>query len=361
MPLGKLTDPEPSFMLLGRIKKGAPKGENSIGKDLDHWRFVFKPGRDAERVEACIRQVYGNEPKDINIRLAFDTIEENWDANLECYRNGVLVAKCAMTEERGYYWLNYRDGGNVLVRDGKPVGEDGVEFIKKPIDPTQPIYYTKSKNEPVYMEPYGRLRVVIPELAMLEPPVIGWFEVTLKSPKDIRQVSGELKAIALKAKQANSDLFGIPMCLSRIEEQITKNINGNLSRGDSWMVHIALSGQWGSKALEYIERKSLPEWVDGDVVELDHDNEPSWDFENVESEDVEPPIEEDIKNEPKKSKATPHPDSELIDPMGEWAVSYAAKEWNIEKSNAAQEIGKKKFGKNMAKTDFIEFVKEQPF
>jgi len=286
MPLGKLTDPDPSFMLLGRIKKGAPKnGENSIGKDLDHWRFVYKPGKDQARVQECIEQVYGKDPRDVNIRLAFDTIQENWDANLECYKAGVLVAKCAMTEERGYYWLNYRDGAKVLVRDGMPVGEEGVEFMKKPIDPTQPIYYSKNKNEPAYMEPYGRLRVVVPELAALEPPVVGWFEVVLKSPRDIRQVSAELKAIALKAKESNSPIFGIPMRLSRIEEDITKNINGNLTRGPSWMVHIALTGEWGSKALEYVERKALPEWVDGKVVDApqlpagpDWDN-PDWENE----------------------------------------------------------------------------------
>lgn len=47
---------------------------------------------------------------------------------------------------------------------------------------------------------------------------------------------------------------------------------------------------------------------------------------------------------------------ELIDPMGAWAVEYAAKTWNIEKSAAAQEITKRKLGKKIAKHEFIQIV-----
>lgn len=48
---------------------------------------------------------------------------------------------------------------------------------------------------------------------------------------------------------------------------------------------------------------------------------------------------------------------ELIDPMGDWAVKYAATEWNIDHKQAAISIGSKKLGKRIAKADFIEIVK----
>lgn len=47
----------------------------------------------------------------------------------------------------------------------------------------------------------------------------------------------------------------------------------------------------------------------------------------------------------------------LIDPMGDWAVGFAAKEWNVDNRTAAQEIGKKKLGKRIDKQDFIQIVR----
>lgn len=48
---------------------------------------------------------------------------------------------------------------------------------------------------------------------------------------------------------------------------------------------------------------------------------------------------------------------ELIDPMGDWAVKFAAKEWNVDASVAAKEIASRKLGKKFDKTEFIEIVR----
>ncbi len=47
---------------------------------------------------------------------------------------------------------------------------------------------------------------------------------------------------------------------------------------------------------------------------------------------------------------------ELIDPMGSWAVDYAAKYWNISTGEAAKEIASKKLGHKIEKRDFIKIV-----
>ncbi len=47
---------------------------------------------------------------------------------------------------------------------------------------------------------------------------------------------------------------------------------------------------------------------------------------------------------------------ELIDPMGDWAVKYAASEWNISATDAAKSIASKKLGKRISKDDFIQIV-----
>lgn len=50
------------------------------------------------------------------------------------------------------------------------------------------------------------------------------------------------------------------------------------------------------------------------------------------------------------------PAIELIDPMGEWAIGFAADKWNTDNSTAAKEIGKKKLGKRFDKKEFIQLV-----
>ena len=48
---------------------------------------------------------------------------------------------------------------------------------------------------------------------------------------------------------------------------------------------------------------------------------------------------------------------ELIDPMGDWAVKFAAKEWNVDTRAAAKEIASRKLGKKFDKSEFIEIVR----
>ncbi len=50
-------------------------------------------------------------------------------------------------------------------------------------------------------------------------------------------------------------------------------------------------------------------------------------------------------------------DIELIDPMSDSAVKFAATEWNISTTEAAKAIASKKLGKRIAKADFVEIVK----
>jgi len=47
---------------------------------------------------------------------------------------------------------------------------------------------------------------------------------------------------------------------------------------------------------------------------------------------------------------------ELISPMGDWAVKYAASQWDKDTSFAAQEIAKMKLGSRIDKREFMKFV-----
>lgn len=50
------------------------------------------------------------------------------------------------------------------------------------------------------------------------------------------------------------------------------------------------------------------------------------------------------------------PPKELIDPMGKWAVEYAADKWGCDAGHAAREISSKKLGKQIDKAEFIQIV-----
>lgn len=47
---------------------------------------------------------------------------------------------------------------------------------------------------------------------------------------------------------------------------------------------------------------------------------------------------------------------ELIVPLGDWAVNYAASQWNMTPSEAAKQIASKKLGSKIDKNDFIQIV-----
>lgn len=274
-PIKGLTDAPRAFIRVGRIKKGMKDPETGNMKDLDYFRTVFDPS--AKEIEEEFNKVYGLKPTRINIRLAFRTVPEVWDANYECYKKGGLIAK-AGENDNGLYWLYYRDPATseVLVRDGRPVGNNGEAFIQKKIDLSAPVYSYmgkvkqadgtfKQESVPVFLEPAGRLNVVVPEIAHLR---VGFMEFCPGSPKDIRTISAELAGIDLWARNVGKDITGIPMVLTRREEQVTVNINGVLSRKASWVVHIEVDGQWGNKALESLQMRALPDMiVDGEIVD----------------------------------------------------------------------------------------------
>lgn len=330
MPIAGLTNPPKSFLKIGQIRKGEMREmQGTNGKylapvDLDYFRVTFRP--DEKECEEEFIRVYGATPRRINIRFPFKTIEEVWDANYECYSKGGLIAK-AGSNERGLYWIFFRnhDTGEVLVRNGSPVARAGRDFIEKPIDVSKPIYSYKDKkgnDVPVMLEPVGRLQVVVPELAHLR---VGYLEFRPNSPKDIAAISRELAGIDMLARQAGRDISGIPFVLSRREEDMTKNINGKLSQGKSWLVHLEVVGAWGQKALTVLERNSTPDIVDAEVRELPFDEEWDGGSESVvpelieETETTKPatlPTEKKATPAPQPATHAPAPEPAHVDPPG---------------------------------------------
>lgn len=346
-PISGLTNPPKSFLKLGQIRKGAPKTENNAGKDLDYFRVTFLQNVTAgltsvnlgEILKKRFTDTYGVKPTSINVRFADGSIPAVWDANFECYKQGGLIAK-AGSNENGPYWIFYRDPKTMeaIISDGRPRTNEAEEMMSKPLDLKEPIY-KNSKGDPFFLEPVGRLKVVIPELADL---AVGYFEFRPESPRDIRNISAELGAYDAIAKQYGKTISGIPFILRRREEDVPKRIGGKLTQGKSWVVHLDVTGEWAARALDIIEQLALPEIVDGEEVtpqlmqgepvgesDLRGRNFPE---EIQEEEDFEDP------GQPEEQAS----DEKKIDPHSKEAVQIAMKVWNTtDQVKAAQDLWKK--------------------
>ena len=284
MPINRLTNAVASPMRIGRIKKGDRGGKNGAPRDLDHWRIIFHENVLSAEIENIFRNVYGNEPKAINVRFPSTNISEIWDANYVCHRKGARIATAGVDENDTPYWIYFRDPktNEVLVRNGKPTGSAGVEFMKQPIDLAAPIYFSEKKNEPVKLEIYGQLKCVVPELTHVQigdkvQPVLGYMEFNPKSPIDVRNISAELAFYDNLAKSFGKTLNGIPFQLIRRQEDVTVKIDGELAQKKMWVVHLDCgAGEWGRMAIEATERLALPEPIDyDDIVEADAMDEDS--------------------------------------------------------------------------------------
>lgn len=348
MPIQGLTNTPKAFMKLGNIRKGDRGGKNNAPRDLDHFRVTFNEGHHMQELASRFAEVYGDRPVSLNIRFAYHEVSEVWDANYECYKQGGLVAK-AYTDETGGHWVFYRDpdSSEVLVHSGSPVGEAGRKFMETPCDVDAPIYKNANGDE-MFMEPVGRLQVVIPELAHLE---VGYFLFQPGSTRDIRNITAELMAYDSIVRQYGKTIAGVPFKLIRRKEEVPAKINGKLVKKDSWVVHLDAGGEWGRMAIEAIERLALPEIVDAEEI--------PYEDEFPEEETVsEPRPQLQPTNTPQPASGS---DDEIIDALGDRAVEWAGKEWGTTTAQTRKEIRKLidrgQLTQNVAKSTFKRVVK----
>jgi len=350
MPIQELTDAPRSYIKLGQIRKGI-KNEDGSMKDLDYFRVTFMAHPKREQIEKVFREVYGEKPHSLNVKFAFPTVREVFDANYECYKQGGLYWKAGSTAERGLYWIFYRDAdtAEVLISNGMPRTNEGADLLSKPIDLNESLYDTLDKKRhkvPHYLSPVGRLEVVIEELAGI---AVGYFEFRPESPRDIRNLSVELGTYEFMASQFGKSLLGIPFKLFRREETVSKKIGNKLSQGPSWVIHIEASAEWNQKALGLIQSMALPEIIEGETVEmLGPGDLGSVVSDHVKASDPQPVVVDTpkvIDNDP------------LVELRGMWCVDYYRSTFNCTAQEAVQALVEK-FGKvsKVKKSEFLAFA-----
>ena len=246
MPIIGLTDRGLSFPEIGQIRKGQKEerqrkdgSKYKIPVDLDYFRVEF----DEQEQETANKflGVYGPEPQEINIILPFDEIERCWDAWLEAYTAGRMVARS--DGERFTYLVN-TDTGAIVVKNGEPFKDYQAEQqVGKDYE-----------GKPVFCKPVGRLKIIVPELARA-----AYMTVITTSVHDISNMSMQLEAF----KQLNNGVIkGIPLVLRRRPKTISvPKKDGGRVRMEKWLLSIEADPAWVRGKLMEVKTLALP--VDG--------------------------------------------------------------------------------------------------
>lgn len=253
MPIKGLTDQLQQFIEIGQLRKGAPKPKkgNRPGEDLTHFRATFMEGE--EQAAVMFHDAYGSKPREINIRLPFDTVDENFDAWQESYVRGGLIHRC--DGEYVQYEVDHNTG-DVLVRNGLGVA-DG-KLVK-----------CDGRAE---CKPTGRLKVIVPELRRLA------FVVALTtSVWDILNISRQLEAIRCVN---DGRLQKVPLILKRRPREIStpSGEGGKKARRVKWLLSIEADPAWVEAS---ILRLPPPEELETEILTLpsgvEEAEESDWD------------------------------------------------------------------------------------
>jgi len=269
MPIVGMTDRGLSFPEIGQIRKGAKKDpvQNRPGSDLKWFRVEFD---EREQGSAdTFKSKYGPQPTEINIILPFNEIERCWDAWLEAYTAGRMVAR---SDGEKFTYLVDTKTGEIKVKGGEPV---------TPYNEGQIVGHDY-QNKPVKCRPVGRLKVIIPELARA-----AYLTVMTTSVHDIANISAQLEAF----KTLNGGrIAGIPLVLRRRPKMIsTPGEKGQRVRREKWLLSIEADPEWVKRMLSETKRLALP--GNGTAL-LPETPGPEWDEDIFESGVVEEDEEE---------------------------------------------------------------------
>lgn len=252
MPITGLTDRQPSFKEIARLRLGIPKSEAEASgpKEISYFRPDFRP--DAQDAAVDFSKIYGMQPTLINIRLPFSEIIRCWDAYYEVYNKSGMLG---MADGTRWLYLRHNQTGELIVKDGvpqKPTGfldENGMSYL--PFDKATPVYSYKSKqgqDVPVFAKPTGKLKVLIPELKRA-----AYVLVITHSVYNIMKISEQLAGIDMIARNAGLSLPMVPMILSRRQETISVSYNGRKSMQPHYLLNIEIDPAWMEAQFKYLD------------------------------------------------------------------------------------------------------------
>ena len=337
MPIKGLTDRGLALPEIGQIRKGGKKEKRVkdgreyevMGKDLGYFRVEFDENE--KKASADFAAAYGPQPSALRIILPFNEVDRMWEAWYEAYTAGRMVARS--DGEFIVYQLDNK--GDIIVQNWHDKNGNKVPH------PTDGIAGSDYKGNAVKFKAVGRLKVIVPELARA-----AYLVVMTSSTHDISNISNQLAAF----KQLNNgQIAGIPLILRRRPKSISvPKPDGSRVRMNKSLLSIEADPQWVSAKLSHLNAIALPQVQQALLPASLDDDTTDAEYELDEDEiDEEAP---EQKHEPKEQPI------ELIEPMGQEAVTLAAKTWNITVGEAAKAIAAKNLGKRIDKRDFLKIL-----
>lgn len=272
MPIKGLSDRDERFPEIGQIRKGSKKDANgAMGRDLTYFRVEFDE-RETEAIATFIK-LYGEKPTQLPVMLAFNEVDKVWDAWLEAYTAGRLVAR---SDGETYQYRVNTKTGEVLTG-----GDKVVPYVKDEVIGT---WHNNKKNteEPIKCRPVGRLRVVLPDLGRL-----AYLTVMTTSLHDIMNISSQIQALAMFN---GGRIAGIPLILRRSPKEIScPKPDGSRARYSKWMLSIEADPEWVQKSLTVVKALSLPAgataYLPAPIQNMAANQGPDQDFEDEPDED----------------------------------------------------------------------------
>lgn len=202
MPIKGLTDTIARFPCIGKLRKGSAKAGNRPGQDLDHFRFDSKD-RDAI---ALFSEQYGDRPRQIEVMLPYDGVNECFFTCKEEWSAGGLKHRCD-----GEICAALLVKGRIQRHFASPVPCPGG------------------------CKEVGRLSVVIPVLKRF-----AYVSCETHSKNDIVNLHSQLLAV----QQEFGSLRRVPFILTRRPEAISTPGKGKRIRREKWMLSIEINPEW---------------------------------------------------------------------------------------------------------------------
>jgi len=188
MTIYGLTDREtaqPKMKLLGKLRKGDEKtNPKKPGAELPYFRFTS----DYPEIVAAFEAAYGNQPKEINLILLHDTVEQVFPNFWEAWDASGLIMR-----SDGLNWLRWRAGDRIVTGEKPHVDHPDQSRI-------------------------GRLFGVIPEL--LAAGFVGIVAMETKSKNDLVHITETLLTAERLRMAQNKTLYRTRVIMRRVPEKI---------------------------------------------------------------------------------------------------------------------------------------------
>lgn len=219
MAIKGLTTTTPRPAVIAKLRKGAPKGSNRPGQDLEYFRLdPIDPADDV--LIGALQTEYGAAPNHIEIYLPYATAEQNFTAWMEEWSASELVHRC---DGETVYAYDHR-GALVSTGEACPYADDQAP---------------RTRQRPG-CAPVGRLEIFIPALVQ-HAGRFGLVTAETHSKHDLVALSSSLAFY----EQNFGDLRGKPFILSRHPREIsTPNGKGGRARRTKWLMSLQPASEW---------------------------------------------------------------------------------------------------------------------